>query len=204
MKRVNFIFVLFASVIFLTSCAKDDDFIEDFSASNYFDRITQIPELETQRLAFDELTSQEKVELWKVKLDNLVKNNKFTTEQLSFIETVKNSINPSIYKKDSKELKVFQTIILKKLYNNGKKVFNNELELFRIFFNLSNIDLQKTQRQQQQKVCICSMGSAYTCGRVTGWISVEYGNCSGRKCVMTNSGCGGVWGSECDGSKCNW
>ncbi len=202
-----FILLLF---IFVTSCNMDDNFDSiNFDKSYVYQKITSSKNIDYQKNAFRTLTNIEKSKLWKYKYELILSSSDLNLAQISFIENLQNLVTDKIFDKNSKESKIFNTIIISDLVEEGKKLFTS-VELFDLLFDLNNDNFLLNSIKQtrlQQSVCSCTVGSKYTCGRVIGvgiWgVDIEYGNCSDKNCV-TDSGCGGFWSQTCDGSKCTY
>ncbi len=211
MKKIfKTLIILLIGLVVLQSCKKEAMFD---STDDLYNNITAIKNLSKQRNAFRTLSAEEKANLWKAKYRHLKYMGNFNRDQLTYIDNLINLIDKNLFIKSSKKHKITNTVIMDELIKEGKLLFDSKT-LFSLLFDLNNDDFLlinsdlMQNKKNQQRVCNCARGSRYTCGRLTsiGYISVgiEYGECSGTKCVMTDGGCGGFWSQDCNGDKCSY
>ena len=229
MKKVNFslraLLLILVSLQF-TSCNKEQGLLPDsndeITVEMRFNKLTALPDISAQQISFDLLNPDEKKQLWVYKFTKHLEKKDLSRGQKFFIKSLIGKLDAKIFDRTTSQSKVFQLYTLEEIMKQGREHFT-EIELYKLLFTLDEkqnfqiqafndpIDEEEWEGEDGEggndglRICLCTVGSRYTCVRPTGWIPWEYGECTKPKpCVITNSGCGGLMASDCDGSKCTY
>ena len=220
MKKMKQIALSVVGVVFiaigLIACSNEDDGVIYNGAEETYESISTMTTFSQKQSAFDYLTNQEKYNVWQYKYESFLNENDLTQEEEDYIIKLKSSFTPKMFDPKSNEHKVFQTIILDELFNEALQVFEARDKVFDVkgrmasflLFELDGYVIYGDDEVGEENggddgvtyVCSCAIGSKYTCVSM----SVEYGECGNGDCVRTNSGCGGLWASDCTGSECTY
>ncbi len=222
MKKIKYSILFFVVVIFGTACTKTDDMPTPIKPleNQIFEKIRNCRSIDVRRSTFNTLSNLEKVAFWQQRLDKFTEENKLTSEQISLVKHVKTLIKPEYYVHGSPENIGFDLVVLPEIILSLQPYFS-ELEIYNMIFDIypetKITNSSDTEGKDQPKLCICAIGSKYTCGRINEiWlkgngsksvgpgvgVGIEYGECKGRNCTTDSWGCGGLWTQECDGEKC--
>lgn len=182
-----------------------------------FLKIRDIKDLESQKLAFKTLTNDEKAIFWNIRLEYFINENKLDSNQKNVVNKVKEFITPEIFNKNSIQNDAFDAFYMDEILGLCEQTLTPN-QFYNMVYQLNSFT-PVTIDPTQQKVCVCAVGSKYTCARIkpegsvsggngpvtfTLSASIEFGNCSSTKCVATDGGCGGFWSQDCTGSTCTY
>ncbi|TVR85521.1 MAG: hypothetical protein EA411_12695 [Saprospirales bacterium] len=229
--KTKIIISLFLISIIFVGCEKEhelDSYIEsnpqnqsDFRSSSgndsLYQYITSYQDHVEQIIIFSELASEDRYNVWVSKFNELINSPHLSTAQSDFIVKLRSMIAVEMYEKGEQNLNDLDDL-LNHYWSEGLEYFE-EYELYFIFMELGNDKLfqiwddpdsisDDPPTSNYHNSCSCSVGSSWTCGRITrievnldGFaLEVDYGNCV-ASCEVASSwyGCGGFWLFSCDG-----
>lgn len=202
--------ILFAFILILvSSCVKQsivpyNNILND--SEKKIQALLNLPDALSQRMAFSLFTSEQKALFWNKHISNSVNNNNFNEEQLELINEMSSKITARLYS-DKKYAAIFKVTDIDPWLQKATKVFSNT-DIFQLAFNYRNnlIQYNTPKNNFQHSNCDCEVGSNFTCYKIVSWPpKITYGNCSATRqtCIITESGCGFLASSDCDGNHCD-
>lgn len=224
----NFIFYLLSGVILtFSSCSNEaitDEINSEISQTelrveiskdvlnmqNVYEKITNktFKSRSEEKNIFNTLGDIEKVNLYKYKLLDFSRTYDLNQKQIKLIEELYVNLKDNSYKLDSEENNKFQNYVSNWI-SLAELEFTSE-QMYFIGASLKNKSSSiKGYEFQEETIkgyndCDCNTDSRYTCGRITGYIMVEYGECGGTGCETSVGGCGFAFASYCNGSTCSY
>lgn len=217
------IFKIFALcfVSFITvACSKSESNIETNKPSEIFFKISQLKNEEFKTISLKSLNAIEKSAYWTEKMRLIQKNNKLDVQQVKHIDNLIDNLTVPIFK-ETNERAIFFNYYIEEWIKSAQNNFTNK-QIYTILFShdwdLSNqnVDLvfanetKLNQRDSETNLdnCHCTIDARYTCGRISGIISIEWGKCSmgaGTTCINKGErSCGTLFDQECNGNICTW
>ncbi len=214
MKKVIFILSLISIISFEASALSNK-----YSESEYlYSGISQIKNRGLRSLAFSSLSKFEKKMLWQNKFIKLLNTYKQDNVKFEYIKSVYNLFRNINYNENKKE---GNSILLLKnasaLYDQGKEVFQDPLDLINIFFELVPVDrndLQKISIEgnsnliEKKKLypCECIAGKPGGCFATLPDGQVIFGTCYDKYCEKPSGsgGCGWFGAEPCDAYRCGF
>ncbi len=169
---------------------------EDVEMLKKYQNISKFASMGKRKEFFVNSSSAEKSDSWKVHLAySIVKFPELNKEQKEIILDLISLVKPELYdiEKDSEEWQVKVEKPIQMLSNRALEAFSKEVGL-QIFLKLggeTSSTLFSGDKISRRAQCDCSQGSIPAC-----W----YEYCVNSLCVASDSGCGVLWVSRCNGS----
>lgn len=214
MKKIIFILTL----ISITS-------YESYALSNksknpnvLYSGISQLKNRGLRSLAFSSLSKLEKKMLWDYKFKKLFNKYRQNSVKFDYVNKVYNLYKNINYNENSKQLNTNLLIDNAPiLFNQGREIFNDPLDLINIFFELVPVDrndLQKISIEDSSKLinkfrlypCECIAGKPGGCFATLPDGQVIFGTCYDKYCEKPpgSGGCGWFGSEPCDAYRCGF
>jgi len=190
------------------------------------EKVKSMPDLESQKVAFNMLNPKERHYIWYNKIDKIIKStNKFNEEQVVLLQDFLSNLKVDLYDETKEDQRaVFENVYLKE-WNKKADVVFNDTQLYDILLTMNSLEydikhgiiqIQKTATSTDKNLritindCICNKGSRATCGRLRelslqGPV-IQFGSCvsAGGDCESSSFGCGFGFIFNCNAGYCAW
>lgn len=196
-----------------TSCSEDVPSEDSLVAEKSEFKINQIlneKDVESQKIKYNLLSTEEKHTIWVNKYEALINNNTFqdhkrlilNDKQKELIEELKDKLTQNVFdKNDNNEKEYFRNIYVPNFLKRAQKVFTYD-QIGVLFYKVSESTTDISQKQQSTSArvasgwvrdCNCDKGSFFSC---------QWGGdkCDGQaSCKQSYNGCGFNWMWACNG-----
>lgn len=224
MKKLSMTLSLLIALLVVLSCKKNEinslvpDEISALTIAKY-NAIKSLPSAQAKKLSFTSLDPTEKADFWQYHITLALKD--LTEQQKELLKEIKNRFVPAIFVEGSTEREIMTSLYIGQWLNKADKIFKAD-EIGNIFYFLQKEtpSIVKSNKNDGTEVkaealpdCMCNLGSAYTCPKVTYhmgtdgiWGETTYGSCSNQApgCKEDNWGCGLGGLFYCNGNKCTY
>lgn len=209
MKKLLLLFV----ICLIASCSQDSTTEEALVAEKSEFKINQMlneKDLESQKIKYALLSSEEKHTIWLNKYESLVNNSTSLThkgmllndKQKKLIEELKDKLTQNVFdQNDNNEKEYFRNIYVPNFLKRAQKVFTYD-QMGSLFYKLSESPTNSSHEKQSASAriasgwvrdCNCDKGAFFSC---------QWGGdkCDGQaSCQQTYNGCGFNWMWACNG-----
>ena len=166
---------------------------------------------ENRRLAYTQLSENERFQLWTARLEYAMQNGSYNNAQLVVIKKLKDRLNVNIFK-ESDEREIFKTIWFPSWIKESSKVLS-DYQIYNLAISLdqpilgNNVDaIARTallSENGSESDCFCALHSRWTCPSFSIPPSVSFGTClKVGDCEAKIDGCGALYDDDCDGNSC--
>lgn len=193
MKKVFAIFGLAISSI-LFSCSENESINSSKEIVNE-SKISQVlneKDYESQKLMYNNLSSDEKYKLWNDKIEKIINKNNLNEEQKTLLQELKKNMFVGIFDEteNNDKAEIFKNIYVKDFLKKASKIFNREF-IRANFYYISKISSER--RYSGESSCSCNIGATFTCTYRIECRSLQ-------TCRSSTSGCGFLGAFECNGN----
>lgn len=214
MKK-NIFILLLISIIYNQSYALSN---KSKNPTVLYSGITQLKNRGLRSLAFSSLSKSEKKMLWDYKFTKLLNSYRKNRVKYDYVNKVYNLFKKINYNENSKEENSYLLIRNAPiLFNQGREIFKDPLDLINIFFELVPIerkDLEIISFDENSKLinkirlypCECIAGKPGGCFATLPDGQVIFGTCYDKYCEKPagSGGCGWFGSEPCDAYRCGF
>lgn len=194
------IILLLGVTIFALSCSKDELISPKQVNSGLVKEALAIPDNRSAIVTFQMLNAEEKVLFCRSRLEGLLKTRKFSAEQVKHINELIKFAKPELYESKTPIIRERIKSFTKRWVTEGQKYFTFQ-QLFFIGFRFDQCESAFSDEivpPPPQNDCSCCSDCLSQC------FFGSVGTCSTKvACKKTDSGCGIIGTSGCDGECSN-
>jgi len=214
-NKLSVLLHLLIGIFLFSSCSKNQTFDKEFQpdgGKELLSKISAFQAAEDVRISFSTLNPSEKSDFWLEKLKSDKEHGGYTLEQIAIIDKLISYIEPAIFDRESDKRAIFKVSWFPQWINESKKELT-EVQIYNIAFSIGNnqgtntsmLETSSAGSEAPPPLCICAVGSHYTCyyGTISGAIGFAPCKKTSANCITKVTGCGALFDDDCDGNYCD-